>query len=109
MYPELPQEKVVGARGFEPPTPWSRTRCATRLRYAPNSESRCCDPACDQTGEQGNIRRVQPLKMGCQGSSLTRLSLAEFRGAQLLAAKKTDETDLSEMGEMGGIDEDKRR
>src|SRR6202035_5283949 len=30
---------MVGARGFEPPTPWSRTRCATRLRYAPN---RCC-------------------------------------------------------------------
>ena len=27
--------KMVGARGFEPPTPWSRTRCATRLRYAP--------------------------------------------------------------------------
>ena len=31
--------KMVGARGFEPPTPWSRTRCATRLRYAPNV---CC-------------------------------------------------------------------
>ena len=29
------QGKMVGARGFEPPTPWSRTRCATRLRYAP--------------------------------------------------------------------------
>src|SRR5512146_1683518 len=28
-------EKMVGARGFEPPTPWSRTKCATRLRYAP--------------------------------------------------------------------------
>ena len=28
--------EVVGARGFEPPTPWSRTRCATRLRYAPS-------------------------------------------------------------------------
>ena len=26
---------LVGARGFEPPTPASRTRCATRLRYAP--------------------------------------------------------------------------
>ena len=25
----------VGARGFEPPTPRSRTECATRLRYAP--------------------------------------------------------------------------
>src|SRR5918993_710324 len=27
--------KVVGAEGFEPPTLWSQTRCATRLRYAP--------------------------------------------------------------------------
>ncbi len=26
---------VVGATGFEPATPWSRTKCATRLRYAP--------------------------------------------------------------------------
>src|SRR5574341_1945184 len=26
---------LVGARGFEPPTPASRTRCATGLRYAP--------------------------------------------------------------------------
>ena len=26
---------LVGARGFEPPTPCSRSRCATRLRYAP--------------------------------------------------------------------------
>ncbi len=30
---------MVGARGFEPPTPWSRTRCATRLRYAPNFDT----------------------------------------------------------------------
>ena len=27
--------EMVGARGFEPPTPCSRSRCATRLRYAP--------------------------------------------------------------------------
>ena len=26
---------MVGERGFEPPTPWSQTRCATRLRYSP--------------------------------------------------------------------------
>ena len=26
---------MVGARGFEPPAPCSRSRCATRLRYAP--------------------------------------------------------------------------
>ena len=28
--------KMVGAAGFEPATLWSQTRCATRLRYAPN-------------------------------------------------------------------------
>ena len=34
--------KVVGARGFEPPTPASRTRCATGLRYAPIKNSASC-------------------------------------------------------------------
>ncbi len=33
-------KKRVGARGFEPPTPRSRTECATRLRYAPKSAAR---------------------------------------------------------------------
>src|SRR5512141_883821 len=28
-------DKKIGARGFEPPTPWSRTRCSTRLSHAP--------------------------------------------------------------------------
>jgi len=27
---------VVGERGFEPPTHWSQTSCATKLRYSPN-------------------------------------------------------------------------
>ena len=27
----------VGAAGFEPAAPWSQTRCATGLRYAPNN------------------------------------------------------------------------
>ena len=27
---------VVGEEGFEPPTLWSQTRCATKLRYSPN-------------------------------------------------------------------------
>jgi hypothetical protein len=29
------RRKMVGVRGFEPPAPSSRTRCATRLRYTP--------------------------------------------------------------------------
>ncbi len=32
-------KQAVGARGFEPPTPRSRTECATRLRYAPENNS----------------------------------------------------------------------
>src|SRR6185437_567346 len=33
------QLDLVGARGFEPPTPASRTQCATGLRYAPTRPS----------------------------------------------------------------------
>ncbi len=29
--------KKIGVRGFEPPTPCSRSKCATRLRYTPNN------------------------------------------------------------------------
>ncbi len=29
---------VVGEEGFEPPTLWSQTRCATKLRYSPSSQ-----------------------------------------------------------------------
>src|SRR5262245_20192181 len=32
---------MVGARGFEPPTPWSRTRCSTRLSHAPTQAMSC--------------------------------------------------------------------
>ena len=31
----LRSNPLVGAKGFEPSTLWSQTRCATRLRYAP--------------------------------------------------------------------------
>ena len=30
-----PERSLVGVQGFEPWTPWSQTRCATRLRYTP--------------------------------------------------------------------------
>ena len=34
---ETSSTSEVGARGFEPPTPCSQSRCATRLRYAPRN------------------------------------------------------------------------
>jgi hypothetical protein len=34
---ELQESCLIGARGFEPPTPCSQGRCAPRLRYAPRN------------------------------------------------------------------------
>ncbi len=31
--------EMVGAEGFEPPTPCSQSKCATKLRYAPTPKS----------------------------------------------------------------------
>ena len=50
LYPAELLAPVVGARGFEPPTPCSQGRCATRLRYAPTRTS-ClawASPICNQ-------------------------------------------------------------
>ena len=33
-------KRLVGERGFEPPTPWSRTRCSTRLGHSPTENAR---------------------------------------------------------------------
>jgi hypothetical protein len=32
-------KRLVGERGFEPPTPWSRTRCSTRLSHSPTTRA----------------------------------------------------------------------
>ena len=32
-------KRLVGERGFEPPTPWYRTRCSTRLSHSPTEVS----------------------------------------------------------------------
>ena len=39
LHPQKALEKLIGAEGFEPPTPWSQTTCATKLRYAPTTIS----------------------------------------------------------------------
>ena len=50
-------KRLVGVRGFEPPTPSSRTRCATRLRYTPTF-----DPTQKRPGRCGNsYRGAAPL------------------------------------------------
>ena len=41
---------MVGVRGFEPPTPSSRTRCATRLRYTPTFDAGAGAPSSGEPG-----------------------------------------------------------
>ncbi len=52
--------KMVGVRGFEPPAPSSRTRCATRLRYTP-PRRRIISPAilCFGSSYNGALARGQ--------------------------------------------------
>lgn len=57
VFPEKPF-LLVGAKGFEPSTPWSQTKCATKLRYAPTmkaihflQQSHCSTPPNDKQEE----------------------------------------------------------
>jgi hypothetical protein len=45
----------VGATGFEPATPWSRTMCATRLRYAPMNKCESVKVRKSQTFKYSSI------------------------------------------------------
>ena len=54
LHPKRPLRaiaKMVGVEGFEPPTPCSQSRCATRLRYTPIGTSRHSPPAQTVSGE----------------------------------------------------------
>ena len=59
---------MVGERGFEPPTPWSRTRCSTRLSHSPT----CLQPA----PQLGTVRRAthgRELSNSAPSASITEL------------------------------------
>lgn len=61
---EIHRGKMVGARGFEPPTPWTPSKCATRLRYAPTRLPSYAIPVPDATGISRGIRAIggKPLQ-----------------------------------------------
>src|SRR5919204_401956 len=50
---------MVGVAGFEPATPSSRTRCATRLRYTP-PEGRPYNPCRRKAASLGSAMTAQP-------------------------------------------------
>jgi hypothetical protein len=55
---------LVGVEGFEPPTPCSQSRCATKLRYTPSGLCDC------QTQSGGTLMHPLDLRagilLGCQ-------------------------------------------
>ncbi len=64
-YTRSPLTIMVGVRGFEPPAPSSRTRCATRLRYTPTAPRTAQAglieaPRAPRKRDGGAIRRALP-------------------------------------------------
>ena len=74
--------ELVGERGFEPPTPWSRTRCSTRLSHSPTWAGRLRD--CNAHRKHSWI--LQNYNTGGSPSH----GLPRQRAAALLASKVRD-------------------
>src|SRR4051812_43545227 len=55
------KERLVGETGFEPATPWSRTRCSTRLSHSPKA----LYPPKGRTEVTGSAGRVNPRFQYC--------------------------------------------
>ena len=67
---------LVGARGFEPPTPASRTQYSTRLSYAPMSE---------KIDERHRHGRIVPDESDSRGVDISRFQRRDFADHWLLA------------------------
>ena len=86
---------MVGARGFEPPTPRSRTVCATRLRYAPRKArtrkiARRSLGREASIGEDGAFPAPRPRSRRCRCAVSTRVAGAR----ELPVAREYDGVDL---------------
>ncbi len=57
-----PQQLLVGAEGFEPPTLCSQSRCATRLRYAPTFSDCIAEWLVPPTVQTSASRMDEPFK-----------------------------------------------
>src|SRR6185312_6248375 len=77
---------LVGVAGFEPATPSSRTRCATRLRYTP-PEGRPYNPCRRKAASSGSAMTAQPATqvVTVDAGAITPGAAAIARAAQTLA------------------------
>src|ERR1700761_6924950 len=84
-------EELVGVAGFEPATPCSRSRCATRLRYTPTFRSTICGkrPPAD-FGSEGEYRvfRKNRASAGSNGGAYSARPAALQASAALFHVKR---------------------
>src|SRR5438046_9097933 len=84
-------EELVGASGFEPPTPRSRTECSTRLSHAPTRRYDAGLKACT-TRETLSYHR--PRKPGTSGTPRTSRTLEPRELSELLSLVRPDQPRL---------------
>ena len=86
-------KEVVGVIGFEPTTPSSRTRCATRLRYTPTFAAKSNSPRPGEPpyseafpGRQAKRRKLMPKVLPGVFKSLLPIFAKDFwrRGGEAL-------------------------
>ncbi len=77
--------RMVGVRGFEPPTPSSRTRCATRLRYTPTWRAEAAERPYRGAACGAQARFLSAAAKRLARKSLA-LALSPVRGEAKLAA-----------------------
>ena len=84
---------AVGVRGFEPPTPCSQSRCATRLRHTPTNRSTSEVPAVPRSVKDPSTRCRGP-----DGTRATSMSIAQAglhgsdSAARVGVARRRDES-----------------
>ena len=77
---------MVGERGFEPPTPWSRTRCSTRLSHSPTLNFHLQTRDVQRTASRSaRLKKVSGLPAApCGAASNARRPTLPPRHSQLL-------------------------
>jgi hypothetical protein len=86
---------LVGARGFEPPTPCSQSRCATRLRYTPTqraAERHQQGACCGHSGRQDARAAVPPSRRCGSSDSHCLLSAGSMRNSKVLPCARRRRT-----------------
>jgi hypothetical protein len=86
---------MVGERGFEPPTPWSRTRCSTRLSHSPTRTARRIPAHCTKSNHCLRITKTPHHEYSRRLSSSDCLNRGALRSGGAQSARRRQQTSLN--------------